>query len=311
MEPTKEAEIRSDKIKFRGAMEYRLESLKQGELMHIPKEVLEYLLFDELPAKIREEEVKIRIPAWSGDFLSKIDLSEIEFDNVAWDNPEKETECFYHTYADEIIEEIGEEEYDRQINSFYDYKNKYKNAIIKYANTNARIDFKKSWEYRLTERIIITRCDFSGTDLSKSDMSAETDLQDSNFSNTSIKFNPNYRVDAFETNLEGADLSSFEVTPWYMDRSGLASCNLRNTGLKIVDFSRENIEKCFQFSKERLMQHLKNGDYVGCYINGKLMKTIEEYQEQARQSIQFPQFHDESLSDILRMIDEQNPSRKK
>ena len=49
-----------------------LKEVPEGTRIHIPKKELEELLFDEI---IYDDALQapLRIPAWSGDFLSKID----------------------------------------------------------------------------------------------------------------------------------------------------------------------------------------------------------------------------------------------
>ena len=57
-----------------------LESDEVKERIKIDKELLEQLIFDEGNYK----GAHCKVVAWSGSFLSKIDLSEIDFDNVLW-----------------------------------------------------------------------------------------------------------------------------------------------------------------------------------------------------------------------------------
>lgn len=57
-----------------------LESDEVKERIKIDKELLEQLIFDEGNYK----GARCKVVAWSGSFLSKIDLSEIDFDNVLW-----------------------------------------------------------------------------------------------------------------------------------------------------------------------------------------------------------------------------------
>ena len=66
-----------DKIEFRNFLKEELQKIELGlEKIKIPKEILEQLIFD-----INSETCAKKI-AWSGDFLQKLDLSEISFDNV-------------------------------------------------------------------------------------------------------------------------------------------------------------------------------------------------------------------------------------
>lgn len=92
-----------------------LESDEVKERIKIDKELLEQLIFDEGNYK----GAYCKVVAWSGSFLSKIDLSEIDFDNVLW---------------------RGEYVVDKKDN--YVVKSDVLPIILD--NTNAKIDFSKS-----------------------------------------------------------------------------------------------------------------------------------------------------------------------
>lgn len=47
--------------------------------------MLEDLLFEIITLN-KEKGIKIKLPIWSGDFLKKIDLSEIDFTDVSWNS---------------------------------------------------------------------------------------------------------------------------------------------------------------------------------------------------------------------------------
>ena len=63
---------------LREIIKQRLDKVPEGERIHIEKSVLEILLFDSV------NDGNGLCPVWSGSFLSKIDLSEISFDDVLW-----------------------------------------------------------------------------------------------------------------------------------------------------------------------------------------------------------------------------------
>lgn len=41
------------------------------------------LLFDTYTCN-KEKEIKIKLPVWSGEFLQKLDLSQVDFEDVFW-----------------------------------------------------------------------------------------------------------------------------------------------------------------------------------------------------------------------------------
>ena len=63
---------------LRKMIEEKIKKVPDGKRLYINKELLERLLF--------EQDIKhltyIKVPMWTGEFLSKIDLSEISFENV-------------------------------------------------------------------------------------------------------------------------------------------------------------------------------------------------------------------------------------
>lgn len=297
------------KEQLRKIIEERLQDVPQGQRIHIDKEILEDLLFDVLSFNSGDKIYKIKKPIWSGDFLSKIDLSEISFEDVSWENFNgMDYDLGFISFCyDEIEETLGGNEQYKRYREFtrqLDYKY-IGYPITKYTNTNAKIDFKKSWEYKISKSIYISGCDFSGTDLSKNDMSSRVIINGSNLSNTGIKIVfEDERNSIWQTNLEGIDLSSITMNPDDLRRFGFYECNLRNTGLKIIDFTKESIDNCG--ADYELMNNFISGAYDGCYINGRLMKSKEERQETARQMrIQYQQFRDELVQSTLTVIDDQ------
>ena len=66
------------KNELRKLIEEKVAQIPDGERIHLDKDLLDSLLFYKLYLQKSKETIKI--PIWSGDFLSKIDLSEISFD---------------------------------------------------------------------------------------------------------------------------------------------------------------------------------------------------------------------------------------
>ena len=89
---------------LRKKIEEQLQNVPEGQRVHLDKELLEELLFETITYNKNTNE-KLKLPVWSGDFLRKIDLSEVSFEDVAWtlvveelwDYPEEE----YYEFMDE------------------------------------------------------------------------------------------------------------------------------------------------------------------------------------------------------------------
>ena len=76
---------KESKDKLREQIEKMLEVVPKGERIKIDKEILEELLFEQEMSNRDYGEVLAKFLVWSDDFLSKLDLSEISFDNMVWD----------------------------------------------------------------------------------------------------------------------------------------------------------------------------------------------------------------------------------
>lgn len=200
---------------------------------------------------------------WSGEFLKKIDLSEVSFEDVVWEVRDGFVSCTY----DENGKIIWATEYYKQFGV----------DRITLSGTNAIIDFHKSYAYKIGQHwspplndkdghcIYINYCDFSGTDLSnnKIDLSNNTIYEgaivsNSNFDNTGIKISnkrgENYPDHGLDTepylyfarcSLVNCDLTECvvpadQLAPLNLADRGdyygdvaFAECNLCNTGAKI------------------------------------------------------------------------------
>jgi len=126
------------KDELRAQIVEKLVNVPKGQRVHLDKELLEDLLFEEIVYN-KETGGTVKLPIWSGDFLSKIDLSEISFENVAWDL---------------VIDKMHDTGYDKEFDdetwkkfnndSIYSLPNGVK---VNYSNTNAKIQsFKGTTE---------------------------------------------------------------------------------------------------------------------------------------------------------------------
>ena len=184
----------------------KAKKVPEGQRIEIDNDILEELIF--FKAKMLDG-TTFKIPIWTGDFLSKIDLSKLSFEGVRFDLPFC-TEKTYNQLDDEtkkhftsnhfVVEEVKIEEF-----YFPPYLN---NEGYVY---NLKENDDNSNEY---ERKISALC---------------SDEYAINFANTNINLTslPEYLTCC---NFENVDLS--KIRPFFLVTS---KCNFKNTNLKIDD----------------------------------------------------------------------------
>ncbi len=268
----------NEKEIVRAGIKIKLEELDRqgafssGERLHIERELLEKALFDYLylPRAV------MKVPVWSGDFLSKIDLSEVDFSHVAWSFFSKGKLYSYYmqnatfaTYFNRVFEE-GKQ--------------------VIYRNTNAKIDFSNSFEalHSKAKRAIVENCDFSNTDLSNNNFSIFSYATSCGFAHTNIDFG-----DSFKSYYGGnTSFCSFKGNDLCGKQTSLLAFLLCIGGCEENDFSDTGLNFCFSKEEMKKLQNetasiyankflscLKNGYLKGCYLNGVLLPTEKEGQE--------------------------------
>lgn len=278
-------------VKMRDEVERRIESVPNGTRIKLPKDLLEQLLFDECTYN-KEENKILKLPVWSGKFLQKIDLSEIDFEDVSW--------ALYAAPDLSLFESLGACKSKKLAgiddafvttmrNRLEAIEDEYrdKDYYVMYGGTNAKIDLTKSFEAKEFNIIAITRCDFSGIDLSSnsSDLSYLdefsvwfSNLRDTDFTITSIP----ERFWASRSDFSNIDLSSLVLDALRVIVFGggvFNECNLTNTGIKLVYTDEEYAKYCDAYCRrfdceqvdtiETLEYNIENY-WKGCYVNGKL-----------------------------------------
>ena len=269
------------RIILRKYIEEILKEIPEGKKIRIDKEILEILLFEKVIVNKKTKEF-FKLPIWSGEFLSKIDLSEICFENVSWsllgEEEEKikeknqkikdfinKKENIIEEKSNEIIE--GKKKKPKQERKEYQ-NNLYYKRFINYSNTNAKIDFKKSIEYKVFKKVEINYCDFSKTDLSNNELE-QYSINNSYLDNTGIKFNKLNLEEIKDTRITNLDLSNFslsviEILVLFKNRKYSETANLKNTKIKIYYDRRHSIYTLYEIEKI-----IKNGKLNGCTINGE------------------------------------------
>ena len=235
----------------------KLMRVPDGKRIKIEKDILEQLLFDVVLVHRNDYFYKtlesykdegIKTVAWSGPFLSKVDLSEIDFDYVLWG---------YFGTADEKFFYPGYKE----------------DKIIDLSNTNAKIDFSLSARIIYDSYNAIMNCNFEGVDLSNNTLNLSDVLLNSNFKNTNIKVESNGLMGVCENcNFDSCNFTNVNVNEYAFgnDAEGFGTfTNLKNTGLKIntSDEPTEDEKECIEIMK--ISMSLGNLD--GCYLNGVLI----------------------------------------
>ena len=291
-----------------------IEQLKEvpiGQMVQIDKETLEDLLFETITVD-KEKGIQVKLPVWSGEFLRKIDLSQVDFTNVSWsmlgvDDSYVEDVIWndfdrYGIELDEqtmsIIKRIQKDNEER-----FELANGY---AVGYFRTNARIDLSKSFEAIHGNEISIRGCDFGGLDFSQQDLSNIKSIfvHSSNLYGTKLPIG-NIPLDAWGSDFNGIDLSTKKIDALqYMlgEYSQLASCNLTNCGVQIILDS----EKFSDGKYKEELQQAMNEDWVGCYVNGKRVLSNEEKQTTATEKREeYEKMKDEIFSSTLGSIEEQ------
>lgn len=268
---------KTSKEEIRKIIEMELADYNGEEKIHLDKDLLESLMFKDITTIIDNTEQKMRRIVWSGQFLRKIDLSEVSFDNVHWNYENHDANCKY---------------------------------IVDLSGTNAIIDFSKSFDNmcRPQSGVVINSCNLSETNLLNGEII--TKIYNSDLSNSSLNLGTGERGDLIilNSNLNGVNLSNLTVPMetfldyenWNYIRAGfqVRSVCLKNTGLsirydknipsgilteykKIINPKRRFVEASHdleRYCKECrqgyiLGQLIKAGLLEGCYVNGILIKS--------------------------------------
>lgn len=203
----------------------------EGKRIHIKKELLDDLIF--FKGKNKDGDV-IKVPVWTGAFLRRIDLREISFKNVLFQNSK------YINNIDRIEKIMDREPLSRFIEKIeYDFDTSlyvvpfvYSKSYIDFSYTNANIDFREMCSNK------IVGCNFEGLDLKNADFKNVQSLYKCNFSNTNISTNIDFNNKICqECNFSNNDFSSITIDADIFNIENCSSfikdCNFNNTGLHV------------------------------------------------------------------------------
>lgn len=266
--------------KLRTNIEATLTEVPNTEKIKFPKETLEQLLFEEFTYNGK----KYKLPVWSGEFLQKIDLSEVNFDNVSW------SALGIYQMTGDTTHITEDEDYNnlKKINRFkedsLDFSNG-KDCSVCYAGTNAKIDFTKSFEAKELEIISIVDCDFSYCDfscsyISSTDKLKEVNINNCNFSNCKmLKIPTNTEVYMNYSNFENTNLSNMQINGFEVFRNNnFIECNFKNTFIDILLPIEDIIKQRNSYDNDRerfeyLLTAYLESKWDSCRIIGNLDKN--------------------------------------
>ena len=284
-----------------------LENVPEGKKVHLRKELLEELLF-EVVVLDEEKNIKVKCPAWSGKFLRKIDLSEVDFEDVSFSLTDENDIFIDSLYDLELINTSRKlDEYDQFRNRYEMLFEEFYNSPLNidkddsefdydYSYTNAKIDLMKLFDTKYYGKINLMCVNLAGVDLSSTifpnDKKFRIDFTSCDVSNTNLNFPKHVELSFWSSNLSNLDLSNRKVnfTSFPPELPGLDdkydyiyACNLYNTKLNVNLDLNEVIEYCYfnpidhDFRElvndpnfQELIKYI-NENLVGCYINGKIL----------------------------------------
>lgn len=269
------------KTKMRKLIEDEFRNVPEGIKVKLDNEMMDELIFyyGGLKESVDSNYNKFKVPIWTPDCLSKIDLSELSFKNI-WIDAGGESD-------EEILDYETEKFYNE--NGFpyvldWQERKLYPNmAFVNFKNTNINIDFRDAISGKT-----MRYWNLSGVDLSQSHIDILSTIELCDLSNTNINLD---NVDWFtKPSLEAAFHNDNIDDPCM-----IVSCNLSGNDLSKVKFNIENLDynnfantglrmqysagKTDEEVEKRLRESLKDGNIVGCYLNDTLIKendTLED-----------------------------------
>ena len=275
---------------LRKEIEEELKNYNGKDLVPLDKELLEQLLFEKITVQFEDDlfdkslsgkQTRIKFIVWSGSFLSKIDLSKVSFDNVSWDI----RGCLENDFKEECIKEI-----ERVTKG---------NIKINLSNTNAKIDFSKSFYSIIGLGASMDNCNFENVDLSNNTLFRAI-MGYCNFSNTGLKIVYNAQTSESKEDfvisncdMTGTDLSECVVTDGNLHYS-MRNSNFNGSGLRVI------MDKGKEEAQVYVGQEIKKGHLDGCYVNGVPIQNKEARKKTAEELRQQEDITVDSILDNVR-----------
>lgn len=278
--------------------------LDYGVKIHLDKELLEELMFERKTVILDSsygvnngKRVLMKKLIWTEGRLNNIDLSEISFNDMVWENES--------------------------------------NTNIDLTGTNAQIDFSKSFDIKWGKPLRIKNFYFEDTNLSNNFINYDCHIDHCAFDDTGIKFSlrDDCRISINHSSLTGLDLSATEVSEEIFDENSnihfIGNSFLSRTGLRIKttsllneigylsDVKDENeisalIQRRFEDCKRQrelrayLGRQIEEGRLEGCYVNGiKILSSTEKDNIKREQQEEYRRFRLNLTKKTLEDIDNQ------
>ena len=259
---------------LREQLEKLLETVPDGERVSIPNQCnLDKLLFDTYVLD-EKKGIVVKFPVWTGPFLSKLDLSNVNFEDVTWSI---NNDSHYSYEIEELIDMIKVSDRDSEDYEFEDNVScdNHEIDVKDFSNTNAIIDFKKSFEYKVFNFVYIQGINFENVNLSNNVLSmTDVIIENSNLANTNINLNNLKSLEVEYSNLENVDLSRYFVELFDEEDFAVGSNIHRNT---YDEFDSEYYAD-FYFGLDF------DDDFMPCYRNTGLQIKYDEKMEEVYDS---------------------------
>lgn len=252
-----------------------IENKRIKDRIKIEKEKLEKLLFETYKCKIENMEITLKFPIWTGSFLRKIDLSEINF------NDDKESNVYYIFDANAYALFTRDD-----ISKFKSFREKYilgKKYSIDFSGTNAVFDFSKMFlAKKLIPNINLRDCNFDSINLKNSNLSDlfnRVSVSNCNFKNTYAEIDINLIMNNLVRNCNFINLKfenkHIDINEYECSNTSFFTNNFSGSGLYInADYTSE------------IGNAIKEGRLNGCVVNNKKIKSrkseIEGINKKAR-----------------------------
>lgn len=251
-----------------------LETYCDYEKVIVPKELLEHLLFEVVEVNIKGKWYRVKLPIWSGEFLSKIDLKDISFDDVLWNY---DICIALNGVFDPLTKAIHQIKSTNPVYASSPYE-------ICYADTNAQINLAESFLFNFGKSagiqkyeglISVACCNFLGTHVIIGEEVKAIQFLDSNFSKSSMSI-PNIS----RLTIRNCDLSDNDLTNLYIN--GLSNqfygTNFQNSGINI-SLEPSEVESYLRMDEKyfkNLFITMLNDFFVGCNVNGNCLAHHED-----------------------------------
>ena len=286
-----------------------LSEVPSGQKIKLDGELLDSLLFETITIN-KEKGIQVKLPVWSGSFLRKIDLSQVDFEDVSWSA--LDLYPYFDPFANVEPDSNAREQINRTV----------KNVVIMdaegypvdYSWTNANIDLTKSFEAKHNKQVVFVGCSFNGVDFSETDLSRFESiiLKKSSIYATRLVIPSKVNLKAEDSDFTDIDLSSRTIDACdnlcYSLSKSLPGCILYNTGINI-NLKSEDFEDA---EMKRRLGNTMTYKWEGCYVNGVKVKEAVEISESLKKlKDEYQRMKDAIIISTINSIEEQIEAMQK